>query len=228
MSTIQFIGERMEAEFEYLGQGPATDTGGEASTMEFSNVDFGPAEQRKVVAIVAFWGTPGTDAPSRAMVSASINGGAAQIDRQQFRFVAFARIYVAIVSAVVDVASGPVTLTFEGPIPNLMQIHAYRMVGLVEYPSLVDAENADASDSTDISLFLQTKAGGGLIAAAYARNSGDTYTLTGISEDYQYTPTNPTHRRAGGSYEAASDEASHQVRFQNPNNNGAVIAVSYR
>lgn len=224
MGALLIIDDDTPAEVEYLGQGPATSSGN-GSVMDFSGVDYGDAEQGRVVAIPVFWLSD--SGSTRTIVSATINGETAQTDHYQFYDGLF-RLNVGIISAVVDEdTSGPVQITFSGSIGNNLEIHSYRIVGLIEYPTIVDVDDAQAGGSTDTTLLVQTKAGGVALGAAYARNSATAYTLTGITEDYDHSPV-VNCRNAGGSYESAADEAAHQVRFQNSNNNGAVIAVSYR
>jgi len=225
MTVSQFIGGRATAEVEYLGQGPATSSGA-GSVMDFSGVDYGAAEQGRVVAIPVFWSTDGS---ANSIVSATIGGQTAQIDVQQFVDVPLAKIYTGIISAVVDSGtSGAAQITFSGSVANNLVIHPYRIVGLVEYPTITDSDSAQASGGGDTSLFVQTKAGGVALTAGFARNSGTAYTLTGATEDYDYDIFSSIFRQAGGSYESSADEAAHEIRWQNANNNGALIAVSYR
>lgn len=225
MSTSQFIPERMVAEVEYLGQGPAT-TSGAGSVMDFSGVDYGDTEQGRVIALEVFWASDGS---SREITAGTINGETAQVDQQQFEIAPGSRIYTGIISAQVDEdTSGPAQITFSGSIPPNLEIHVHRMVGLVEYPTIVDADNAQAAGSGDTTLSLIAKAGGAVLGSALARNAGNAYTLTGITEDFDATIFSGDFRKVGGSAEIAADDASYDVRFQNSNNNGAVIAVSYR
>lgn len=225
MSRLIIVGGRRPAEVTYLGEGPATSSG-TGSVMDFAGVDFGTENPTRVVAIPVFWATDGS---ARTITAATIGGATAQVDQQQFVNAVASRLYTGIISAQVPTGtSGAVQITFSGSIPNNLEIHSYSIVNLAEYPTLVDADNAQASASTDTTLLLTTKAGGVVLGSALARNAGTAYTLTGITEDFDTTIFSGDFRKAGGSAEVASADISYPVRFQNANNNGAVIAVSYR
>jgi len=210
MSTIQFIGERMEAEATYVGEGPAPTS--ISSTVTFSGVPFGADEPGRVVGMVVFWSGAST---SLFLVPGSTIGGqpAAIAVQTVVEGALSTGTYTGIIAAAnVSGASGAVSLTFAGGV-STAELHVYNIVGLV-FPTAEDTASASqpANVSPSISVSLDVQEGGVVLHGVMGRNSGNPWTIVGVNEDFDelYFASDQI-RKAGGHLNVSADQAGRTI-----------------